>query len=74
MAIKYLTELITKIIEFKWEIAWDESKPDGQPRRKLDTSRAERKFGFKAKMNFGEGLKKIINWYKFKINKKGLDE
>ena len=62
MAIKYLTELIAKIIEFKGEIVWDESKPDGQPRRKLDTSRAERKFGFKAKMDFEEGLKKTVNW------------
>lgn len=69
MAIKYLTELIAKIIEFKGEIVWDESKPDGQPRRKLDTTRAEKEFGFKARMDFEEGLKKTINWYKFKINR-----
>jgi len=48
---------------FKGKISWDSSKPDGQPRRKLDTSRAEREFGFKARMDFEEGLKRAIEWY-----------
>jgi GDP-L-fucose synthase len=48
---------------FKGEIIWDTSKPDGQPRRMLDTSKAERKFGFKAKISFEEGLRKTIEWY-----------
>jgi GDP-L-fucose synthase len=55
--------LIAKFTGFKGEIVWDTSKPDGQPRRMLDTSRAEREFGFKAKTKFEEGLKKTISWY-----------
>ena len=62
--IRDLAELIAKLVGFKGKIKWDTSKPDGQPRRKLDTSRAEREFGFKAKMNFEEGLKRTIEWYK----------
>jgi len=62
--IKDLAELIRKLCGFKGKIRWDTSKPDGQPRRKLDTSRAEREFGFKAKMDFEEGMKRTIEWYK----------
>jgi len=61
--ISKLVELIAKLTGFKGKIVWDASKPDGQPRRMLDTSRAEREFGFKAKMDFEEGLKKTIQWY-----------
>jgi len=64
ISIKDLVELIAKLVEFKGKIKWDTSKPDGQSRRRLDTSRAEREFGFKAKMDFEEGLKKTIEWYK----------
>ena len=64
ISIKDLAELIAKLTGFKGKITWDESKPDGQPRRKLDTSRAEREFGFKAKMDFEEGLKRTIEWYR----------
>lgn len=63
ISIKDLTELICKIMDFKGRIEWDISKPDGQPRRCLDVSRAEREFGFKAKTNFEEGLRRTINWY-----------
>ena len=63
ITIKDLVELIVKYTEFKGEITWDTSKPDGQPRRMLDTSRAEEEFGFKAKTSFKEGLKKTIEWY-----------
>ena len=62
--IKDLAELIAKLTGFKGNIKWDNSKPDGQPRRRLDTSRAEREFGFKAKMDFEEGLKRTIKWYR----------
>jgi GDP-L-fucose synthase len=58
-----LVALIAKLTEFKGEIIWDATKPEGQPRRMLDTSRAEREFGFKAKINFEEGLRKTIDWY-----------
>ena len=60
---KNLVELIAKLTNFKGKIIWDASKPDGQPRRKLDTSRAEKEFGFKAKTNLEEGLKRTIQWY-----------
>ena len=61
---KDLAELIAKLVGFKGKIKWDTSKPDGQPRRKLDTSNAEREFCFKSKMNFKEGLKRTIEWYR----------
>ena len=64
ISIKDLAELISKLVGFKGKIKWDTSKPDGQPRRKLDTSRAEQEFGFKAKMDFAEGTKRTIEWYK----------
>ena len=62
--IKDLATLIAKLIGFKGKIVWDTSKPDGQPRRCLDVSKAEKEFGFKAKTPFEEGLKKTIDWFK----------
>lgn len=64
ISIKDLVNLIIKITDFKGEIIWDTSKPDGQPRRYLDVSKAEKEFGFKAKTNFEDGLRKTIEWYK----------
>lgn len=61
--IKDLVELIAKLTGFKGKIVWDTTKPDGQPRRMLDTSKAEREFGFKAKTDFEKGLKNTIEWY-----------
>lgn len=61
--IKDLVELIAKIMGFTGDILWDTAKPDGQPRRMLDTSKAEKEFGFKAKTAFEQGLKKTIKWY-----------
>ena len=63
ISIKDLAELICKLMNFKGEIRWDASKPDGQPRRRLDTSKAKKEFGFVAKINFEEGLKRTIQWY-----------
>ncbi|MBT9175632.1 MAG: GDP-L-fucose synthase [candidate division WS2 bacterium] len=63
ISIKDLVELIAKLTEFKGEIIWDTTKPDGQPRRMLDVSRAEREFGFRAKTSLEEGLRKTIDWY-----------
>jgi GDP-L-fucose synthase len=63
ISIKDLVQLICKLMNFKGEIRWDISKPDGQPRRRLDTSKAKKEFGFEAKTNFEEGLKKTIQWY-----------
>jgi GDP-L-fucose synthase len=61
--IKDLVDLISRLMEFKGEIVWDKTKPDGQPRRMLDVSRAEKLFGFRAKTKFEDGLKKTIDWY-----------
>jgi len=70
ISIKDLVELIAKLTGFKGEIVWDTTKPDGQPRRCLDTSKAYKEFGFKAKTPFEEGLKKTIKWYRDNIWKK----
>ncbi len=61
--IKDLVPLIAKITGFQGKIVWDATKPDGQPRRMLDTSRAEKFFGFKAKVGFEEGLRETVAWY-----------
>lgn len=63
ISIKDTVELIAKLMDFRGEIRWDSSKPDGQPRRALDVSRAEKEFGFRAKTSFEEGLMKAISWY-----------
>jgi GDP-L-fucose synthase len=63
ISIKDLVELICQLMNFKGEIRWDTTKPDGQPRRCLDVSKAEKEFGFRAKTKFEEGLKKTIDWY-----------
>jgi GDP-L-fucose synthase len=64
ITIKDLAEKIAKMAGFKGRICWDSSMPDGQPRRCLDTSRAKKLFGFKAKTSFEQGLKATIEWYK----------
>jgi len=63
ITIKDLVEKIAKFTSFKGEIKWDSSKPDGQPRRRLDTSKAEKEFNFTAKTPFEEGLKETVDWY-----------
>ena len=63
ISIKNLVVLVCKLMDYKGEIHWDSSKPDGQPRRMLDTSRAEKEFSFKAKTDFETGLKRTIEWY-----------
>ena len=64
ISIKDLVELIAKLTGFTGKIVWDSSKPDGQPRRCLDTTRAKEFFGFEAHTYFEEGLKKTIEWYR----------
>jgi GDP-L-fucose synthase len=63
ISIKDLVELIARLTGFEGKLVWDTSKPNGQPRRRLDVSRAEKEFGFKAKVNFEEGLRRTIDWY-----------
>ncbi len=64
ITIKELAEKIAELTGFKGQIKWDPSKPDGQPRRRLDVSRAKEYFGFEAKISFNEGLKATIDWYR----------
>ncbi|MDR3574601.1 MAG: GDP-L-fucose synthase [Anaerolineaceae bacterium] len=64
ISIKDLTNLIARLTGFTGKIVWDTSKPNGQPRRGLDTSRAEQYFGFKARTPFEEGLRQTIAWYR----------
>lgn len=64
ISIKDLVELTARLTGFQGDIIWDTSKPDGQPRRCLDTSRAKREFWFEAKTGFEEGLERTIEWYK----------
>ena len=64
ISIRELAELIVELSGFKGKIVWDTSKPDGQPRRSLDISRAQEEFGFEARVPFEEGLRRTIEWYR----------
>jgi len=64
ITVKELVSLIAELVEYDGNIAWDETKPDGQPRRCLDVSKAKNEFGFEARTSLREGLKKTIGWYK----------
>jgi GDP-L-fucose synthase len=63
ISIRALAELIAKLTGFTGQLMWDTTKPNGQPRRGLDVSRAEQYFGFRASMPFEEGLRRTIEWY-----------
>jgi GDP-L-fucose synthase len=69
ITIKQLVDLIAKLTGFQGQIIWDTSKPDGQPRRYLDTTRAKNEFGFEAKTEFTDGLQKTIEWYRKQVEK-----
>ncbi len=71
ISIKDLVELIAKKTGYRGSVKWDTSKPDGQPRRSLDTSRATEAFGFTAKTPFEVGLEKTIEWYKSERSRRG---
>jgi GDP-L-fucose synthase len=64
ISIKDLTGRIASLCGFTGKIRWDKSRPNGQPRRSLDTSRADREFGFRATVRFDEGLKETVEWYR----------
>ncbi|MEO1622566.1 MAG: GDP-L-fucose synthase [Cyanobacteria bacterium J06632_3] len=64
ISIRDLAELICDVMEFDGELAWQTDKPNGQPRRCLDTERAKKAFGFEAQVDFREGLKNTVNWYR----------
>jgi GDP-L-fucose synthase len=67
ISIKDLATLIARLTGYQGEFVWDTSKPNGQPRRALDVSRAEKFFGFRAQMPFEEGLRRTIEWYRNKL-------
>jgi GDP-L-fucose synthase len=64
ISIRELAELIAELTGFSGEIAWDTTKPNGQPRRRLDVSRAEELFGFRAQTVLRDGLERTISWYR----------
>jgi GDP-L-fucose synthase len=64
ISIRDLVELIVELTGFAGRVSWDAARPDGQPRRMLDTTRADAEFGFRAKTGFREGLQKTIEWYR----------
>jgi GDP-L-fucose synthase len=64
ISIRALAQLIAGVVGFKGALRWDSSKPDGQPRRALDISRAEKTFGFRAAMPLEEGIRKTVDWYR----------
>lgn len=68
ITIKDLVELICELMEFKGELIWETDKPNGQPRRCLDTERAKKSFGFSAQIDFHQGLETTIAWYRHKAN------
>jgi GDP-L-fucose synthase len=72
ISIRDLAELIAKCVGYKGEIVWDTSKPNGQPRRKLDVSRARDNFGFEAQVPFDEGIRRTVEWWE--ANREGWDE
>ena len=64
ISIKDLAHMIVEMTGFEGSLIWDTSKPNGQPRRALDVSRADKYFGFRAQVPFQEGLRRTIEWYK----------
>jgi GDP-L-fucose synthase len=64
ISIRDLVETIARLTGYNGDIVWDTSKPNGQPRRQLDVSRAEQLFGFRARTSFEEGLRRTIEWYR----------
>jgi GDP-L-fucose synthase len=71
ISIRELAELIAELTGYEGELVWDTSKPNGQPRRRLDISRAERLFGFRAKTSLREGLERTVAWYQESARRAG---
>jgi GDP-L-fucose synthase len=64
ISIRDLAHVVAKLTGFQGRIVWDATKPNGQPRRCVDTSRAERWFGFRARTSFEDGLRRTVEWYR----------
>jgi GDP-L-fucose synthase len=71
ISIRELAATIAELTAFQGRLVWDPSKPDGQPRRCLDTSRAEALFGFRARMPLREGLERTVAWYEALLDARG---
>jgi len=67
ISIKDLTEMIARLTGFEGQLVWDASKPNGQPRRGLDVSRARQAFGFESGTSFEEGLRRTIDWFRLTL-------
>ena len=67
ISIRELAGLVAELTGFDGEIVWDESKPNGQPRRKLDVSRSEELFGFRAEVPLRAGLERTIAWFRAQL-------
>ena len=74
ITIRDLVEVIVRLTHYEGEIAWDRTKPDGQPRRALDTSRARELFGFQARTTFEDGLRATIDWYERRLGEDARGE
>ena len=72
ISIKDLVELIARLTGFEGKIIWDASKPDGQPRRRLDTTRAREVFRLRAGTSFETGLRRTVEWYRQRVRVRGL--
>ena len=72
ISIQDLVGMIAELCGFQGRVIWDTTKPNGQPRRRLDTQRAWDRFGFQAKTDFREGLRRTIDWYKEKASRVGI--
>lgn len=72
ISMKDLAETIAEAVGYQGDVIWDESKPNGQPRRKLDVSRAKEYFGFEAEVPFAEGVRRTVEWWE--ANRDGYDE
>jgi GDP-L-fucose synthase len=70
VSIRDLVDTIVRHTGFKGRVVWDHTKPDGQPRRMLDTERARREFGFTARIDFEEGLRQTVEWYAAQVDEK----
>ena len=68
ISIRDLATKIAELVGYEGRLVWDSSKPDGQPRRRLDVSRAEREFGFRAEIGLDEGLRRTVDWYRTHAN------
>jgi len=72
ISMRDLADLVARHVGYEGEIIWDTSKPNGQPRRKLDVTRAQERFGFEAEIPFEEGIQRTVDWWE--ANREGYDE